>query len=103
MWRGNKKEVCREGIERKWTSQEEATKSLRIIQVYAISRKYVKKTWKDCNVMDFIGPKFLTGKKEGINFLSLKYIRPEKYGIIQRVSGQTTNETIRVLTEICCF
>ena len=28
------------------------------------------------------------------------YIRPKKYGIVQRVCGQTTNETIRVLTEI---
>ena len=60
----------------------------------------LRKLGKTVMSMDFIGPKFLTGKKEGINFLSLKYIRPEKYGIIQRVSGQTTNETIRVLTEI---
>jgi hypothetical protein len=60
----------------------------------------LRKLGKTVMLMDFIGPKFLSGKKEGINFLSLKYIRPQKYGIVQRVSGQTTNETIRVLTEI---
>ena len=60
----------------------------------------LRKLGKTAMSMDFICPKFLSGKKEGINFLSLKYIRPEKYGIVQRVSGQTTNETIRVLTEI---
>jgi len=60
----------------------------------------LRKLGKMVMSMDFMGPKFLSGEKEGINFLSLKYIRPKKYGIVQRVSGQTTNETIRVLTEI---
>lgn len=60
----------------------------------------LRKLGKTMMSMDFIGPKFLSGKKEGISFLSLKYVRPKKYGIVQRVSGQTTNETIRVLTEI---
>lgn len=60
----------------------------------------LRKLGKTMMSMDFIGPRFLSGKKEGISFLSLKYVRPKKYGIVQRVSGQTTNETIRVLTEI---
>jgi len=60
----------------------------------------LRKLGKIAMSMDFIGPRFLTGKKEGVNFLSLKYIRPKRYGIVQRVSGQTTDETIRVLTEI---
>lgn len=60
----------------------------------------LRKLGKTAMSMDFIGPKFLTGKTEGIHFLALKYIRPKKYGIVQRVSGQTTDETIRVLTEI---
>ena len=60
----------------------------------------LRKLGKTAMSMDFIGPKFLTGKREGIHFLTLKYIRPMKYGIVQRVSGQTTDETIRVLTEI---
>lgn len=50
--------------------------------------------------MDFIGPRFLKGQREGINFLSLKYIRPRKYGLIRRIEGQTTSETIRILSEV---
>ncbi|CEG11234.1 conserved hypothetical protein [groundwater metagenome] len=50
--------------------------------------------------MDFIGPKYLKGSKDKINFLSCKYIRPKKEGIVKRIGGQTTDEAIRILKEI---
>jgi len=50
--------------------------------------------------IDFIGPKYLEGSDDRINFLSCKYIRPSKEGIVKRVKGQTTEEAIRVLTEV---
>lgn len=50
--------------------------------------------------MDFIGPKYLKGSNDRINFLSCKYIRPKKEGIVNRVNGQTTAEVIRVLKEL---
>lgn len=50
--------------------------------------------------VDFIGPKYLKDSGDRINFLSCKYIRPSKEGIIKRVEGQTTEEAIRVLTEV---
>lgn len=50
--------------------------------------------------MDFIGPKYLKGSKDRINFLSCKYIRPKKEGIVKRIGGQTTDEAIRILKEI---
>ena len=50
--------------------------------------------------VDFIGPKYLKGSGDRINFLSCKYIRPRKEGIIKRVEGQTTDEAIRVLKEV---
>ncbi|ODS36009.1 MAG: hypothetical protein A7316_10450 [Candidatus Altiarchaeales archaeon WOR_SM1_86-2] len=48
---------------------------------------------------DFIGPKYLKGGDE-VSFLSCKYIRPNKKGIVRRVNGQTTDEAVRVLKEI---
>ena len=61
----------------------------------------LRKLGKMVMSMDFMGPKFLSGEKEGINFLSWKYIRPKKYGIVQRVSGQTTRkyEVIKIITK----
>lgn len=50
--------------------------------------------------MDFIGPKYLKGSNDGISFLSCKYIRPQKHGIVKRVNGQTTEQTIKILKEI---
>jgi len=50
--------------------------------------------------MDFIGPKYLKGSNKRINFLSCKYIRPKKEGIVKRIEGQTTDEVIKVLKEI---
>ena len=50
--------------------------------------------------IDFVGPKYLKGSPDKINFLSCKYIRPEKEGIVKRIEGQTTNETIRILKEV---
>ena len=47
--------------------------------------------------IDFIGPKYLKGGKERINFLSCKYIRPQKVGIMERIGGQTTDEVIKVV------
>lgn len=50
--------------------------------------------------IDFIGPKYLKGSNKKINFLSCKYIRPKKEGIVKRIEGQTTDETIKILKEI---
>lgn len=50
--------------------------------------------------IDFIGPKYLRGSARGVNFLSCKYIRPAKHGIVKRVTGQTTEQTIKILKEI---
>lgn len=50
--------------------------------------------------IDFIGPKYLKGSDNRINFLSCKYIRPEKEGMVKRIEGQTTRETMRILKEI---
>lgn len=50
--------------------------------------------------IDFIGPKHLKGGKERINFLSCKYIRPHKVGIMERIGGQTTDEVIMTLCEL---
>jgi len=50
--------------------------------------------------MDFIEPKYLKGSNNRINFLSCKYIRPKKEGIVNRIEGQTTDETIKILKEI---
>ena len=49
--------------------------------------------------IDFIGPKYLKGSPKGVNFLSCKYIRPQKHGIVRRVTGQTTEQTIKILKE----
>ncbi|HHC80565.1 MAG TPA: transposase [Flavobacteriia bacterium] len=50
--------------------------------------------------LDFIGPKYLEGSSDKINFLSCKYIRPTKEGIVKRIGGQTTEQTIQTLKEI---
>lgn len=50
--------------------------------------------------MDFIGPKYLKGSSDRINFLSCKYIRPKKEGIVKRVEGQNTDEVIKILKEV---
>ena len=50
--------------------------------------------------IDFIGPKYLKGSSDRINFLSCKYIRPKKEGMVERVEGQTTDEVIRVLKKV---
>ena len=50
--------------------------------------------------LDFIGPKYLKGSSDRINFLSCKYVRPRKVGIVKRVKGQCTEEVIKVLKEI---
>lgn len=50
--------------------------------------------------IDFIGPKYLKGGRTMINFLSCKYIRPKKIGVMERIEGQTTNEVIKVLSKL---
>ncbi len=58
------------------------------------------KLGKSMMSIDFIGPRYLKGSDNRINFLSCKYIRPEKRGIVTRIDGQTTEETIKTLKEI---
>ncbi|PXF61883.1 MAG: hypothetical protein C4B59_01240, partial [Candidatus Methanogaster sp.] len=58
------------------------------------------KLGKSMMSIDFIGPKYLKGSDNRINFLSCKYIRPEKLGMVKRVGGQTTEQAIRTLEEI---
>ncbi|RLG23738.1 hypothetical protein DRN76_04975 [Methanosarcinales archaeon] len=50
--------------------------------------------------IDFIGPKYLKGSDNRINFLSCKYICPEKIGMVNRIGGQTTEQTVKTLKEI---
>ena len=42
----------------------------------------------------------MKGSSDKINFLSCKYIRPKKEGIVKRVEGQTTDEVIKILKEL---
>ncbi len=72
-----------------------------------VRSKYMKypeytliKLGKSMMSVDFIGPKYLKDSDNRINFLSCKYIRPEKRGIATRIEGQTTEETITALKEI---
>ena len=58
------------------------------------------KLGKSLMSIDFIGPRYLKGSDNRINFLSCKYIRPQKQGIVTRIEGQTTEETIKTLKEI---
>ncbi len=58
------------------------------------------KLGKSMMSIDFIGPWYLKGSDNRINFLSCKYIRPEKRGMVTRIGGQTTEETITALKEI---
>ncbi|HJH26651.1 MAG TPA: hypothetical protein C5S37_07730, partial [Methanophagales archaeon] len=58
------------------------------------------KLGKSMMSIDFIGPKYLKGSDNRINFLSCKYLRPQKQGLVTRIEGQTTEETITALKEI---
>lgn len=60
----------------------------------------INKLGKSMMSIDFIGPKYLKGSNKRINFLSCKYIRPNKEGIVKKVSGQTAEEVIEVLRKI---
>lgn len=60
----------------------------------------IRKLGKSMMSIDFIGPKYLKGSSDRINFLSCKYIRPNKEGLTERIDGQTTEETIRILKEV---
>ena len=60
----------------------------------------LNKLGKSMMSIDFVGPKYLKGSDNKINFLSCKYIRPEKEGLTKRIEGQTTKETIKVLKEV---
>lgn len=63
-------------------------------------QRNLNKLGKSMMSIDFIGPKYLTGSNDRINFLSCKYIRPEKHGIVRRINGQTSREAIKILKEI---
>jgi len=60
----------------------------------------LRKLGKIMMSIDFIGPKYLKGSDNRINFLSCKYIRPEKHGMTRRIEGQTTQETIKILKDV---
>ena len=62
--------------------------------------KTLSKLGKIVMGIDFMGPKYLKDKSDGKHFLSCKYIRPLKYGIVKRIEAQTTNETLENLLEI---
>jgi len=63
-------------------------------------QRTLTKLGKSMMSIDFIGPKYLQGSGDGVSFLSCKYIRPNKKGIVKRVSGQTTKQTIKILKEV---
>jgi hypothetical protein len=58
------------------------------------------KLGKSMMSIDFIGPRYLKGSDNRINFLACKYIRPEKRGMVTRIEGRTTEETITALKEL---
>lgn len=60
----------------------------------------INKLGKIMMSMDFIGPKYLKGSDKKINFISCKYIRPNKEGIVKRVAGQTAEEAVKFLKEL---
>lgn len=62
--------------------------------------KTINKLGSSMMSLDFIGPKYIKGSPDKINFLSCKYIRPSKEGIVRRIAGQTAEETIRILKEL---
>jgi len=62
--------------------------------------KTINKLGSSMMSLDFIGPRYLKGSTDKINFLSCKYIRPSKEGIVRRIAGQTTDETIRIIKEV---
>ena len=47
--------------------------------------KQNSKLGKSMMSIDFIGPMYLKGTDNRINFLACKYIRPEKRGIVTRI------------------
>jgi hypothetical protein len=63
-------------------------------------QRTLTKLGKSMMSIDFIGPKYLHDSSESVSFLSCKYIRPQKQGIVKRVTGQTTEQTIKILKEI---
>lgn len=62
--------------------------------------KTIAKLGKSLMSMDFIGPKYLRGSSDRINFLSIRYIRPYKRGYVKKIEGQTTQEVMKTLSEI---
>ncbi len=69
--------------------------------------KYMKYPVKTLNKLgssmmslDFIGPRYLKNSSDHINFISCKYIRPNKEGIVKRITGQTTQQTIEILQQV---
>ena len=63
-------------------------------------QRTLTKLGKSMMSIDFIGPKYLHGSSESVSFLSCKYIRPQKHGIVKRVNSQTTEQTIKILKEV---
>ncbi len=49
--------------------------------------------------VDFMGPRYIEGRSQGVHFLSRKYIRPMKYGMTTRVKSQSTDEALSVVIE----
>lgn len=78
--------------------QEKKKKGVSKYMMYPV--KAISKMGKSMMSLDFIGPKYLEGSPDKINFLSCKYIRPGKVGIVKRITGQTTEQTIETLKEI---
>jgi len=48
----------------------------------------INRLGKSMMSIDFIGPKYLTGSSERVNFLTCKYIRPNKKGIVKELVGR---------------
>lgn len=49
--------------------------------------------------IDFVGPRYIEDQTEPVHFLARKYIRPIKYGMMDRVESQTSEEALNVLLE----
>ena len=63
-------------------------------------QRTLTKLGKSMMSIDFIGPKYLHDSSDSVSFLSCKYIRPQTKGIVKRISGQTTEQAIKILKEI---
>jgi len=60
----------------------------------------INKIWKIIMGIDFIWPRYIENDNKPYHFLSIRYIRPEKYWNIEIIEWETTKETIDKLIKL---